>query len=58
MSEDRRSILGMLANGTINADEAERLIAALERQPTPIASGTSTTAPMRVASKYLRVAIH
>lgn len=29
MSEDRRHILGMLAEGKITADEAERLIAAL-----------------------------
>ncbi len=33
MSENRRQILDMLAQGKITADEAERLIAALEREP-------------------------
>jgi hypothetical protein len=33
MSENRRQILDMLAQGKITADEAERLLAALEREP-------------------------
>ena len=33
MSENRRQILDMLAQGKINADEAERLLKALEREP-------------------------
>ena len=33
MSENRRQILDMLAQGKITADEAERLIAALEKEP-------------------------
>ena len=32
MNDNRRQILDMLAQGKITADEAERLIAALERQ--------------------------
>ena len=35
MNEDRKRILGLLAEGKITADEAERLIAALERR-TPV----------------------
>jgi hypothetical protein len=33
MSENRRQILDMLAQGKITADQAERLLAALEREP-------------------------
>ncbi len=33
MSENRRQILDMLAQGKITADEAERLLSALEREP-------------------------
>ena len=50
MSENRRQILDMLAQGKINAAEAEGLIAALERQ-----SG-ATLAP-GVKAKYLRVLV-
>lgn len=56
MNEDRRQILQMLAEGKINAEEADRLIAALERTHAPrppetIASG-QTNRP-----KYLRVLV-
>jgi hypothetical protein len=54
MDPDRRSILQMLADGKITADEAERLIAAMER------SGSSPPAatPGRSGSpKYLRVLV-
>ena len=56
MNEDRRQILQMLAEGKINADEAERLIAALERSngaqaPAPLGSNGSPKA------KYLRVLV-
>jgi hypothetical protein len=43
MSENRKQILDMLAAGKITADEAERLIAALERAP----GGDSAGAPTR-----------
>jgi hypothetical protein len=56
MNEDRRQILQMLADGKINADEAERLIAALERN-----AGAAPPAPSAVAPaakpKYLRVCV-
>lgn len=49
MNENRRQILDMLAQGKITADEAERLLAALEREP-------SAEAP-RAEAKYLRVQV-
>ena len=55
MNDDRRQILQMLAEGKITADEAERLIAAMEKAPTtfagPSASGSTANA------KYLRVCV-
>ncbi|MEU7745632.1 hypothetical protein [Nonomuraea sp. NPDC049158] len=54
MNEQRRDVLGMLAEGKITADEAERLITALERdQPPPMAA--SPAARPRGKAKYLRV---
>ncbi|HZQ39194.1 MAG TPA: hypothetical protein VFA87_00320 [Rhizomicrobium sp.] len=50
MNEDRRHILDMLAKGKINADEAERLIAALERGPSQALSPGEK-------AKYLRVLV-
>ena len=53
MTEARRQILEMLAAGRINADEADRLIGALEgSQP-----GDATAAPAPPAPKYLRVIV-
>jgi len=56
MNDDRRSILQMLAEGKITADEAERLLAALDRaEPSPTRAtsvGGSNGAP-----KYLRIAV-
>jgi polyhydroxyalkanoate synthesis regulator phasin len=49
MNENRRQILEMLAQGKITADEAERLIAALEKVP-------GSEAP-RSDAKYLRVLV-
>jgi len=58
MNEHRRQILQMLSEGKINADEAERLIAAME-QPTSsfssVDSGATATAKPR--PKYLRVVV-
>jgi hypothetical protein len=52
MNEQRRQILQMLAEGKITADEAESLIAALERDaPDPLPA-----APVR-KPKYLRVTV-
>jgi hypothetical protein len=53
MSENRRRILEMLANGRINAAEAERLLTALENGPIV----DVTPARSIGASKYLRVLI-
>jgi hypothetical protein len=54
MNDDRRQILQMLADGKINADEAERLIDALEK-------GTAAQEPALGAGaakgKYLRVCV-
>ena len=52
MNPDRRSILQMLAEGKVSADEAERLLVAMER------SGQSTARPAsNGAPKYLRVLV-
>jgi len=42
MNENRRRILEMLAVGQIKTDDAERLLAALEKEPSPAASGGDT----------------
>ena len=56
MSEARRQVLEMLAGGKITAEEAERLIAALERDSVPAAPGAPE--PRRSAkAKYLRVMV-
>ena len=57
MSENRRQILEMLAQGKISADEAERLIAALEREPAAGASAAAETVPAKPRPKYLRVLV-
>ncbi len=57
MNENRRQILEMLAAGKITADEAERLIAALEGPPAAgNGSGGEAAQPKR-KSKYLRVLV-
>ena len=60
MNENRRQILEMLASGKITADEAERLLAALETGAAPSgssASGSNTTASVKTRAKYLRVLV-
>lgn len=59
MSEDRRSILTMLAEGKITADEADRLLAALERQPQGALPGAGLPPAdhNRPKPKYLRVTV-
>jgi hypothetical protein len=56
MSENRRQILEMLAAGKITADEAERLIAALERAHPETAAG-ETADVRKPLPKYLRVLV-
>ncbi len=64
MNENRRQILEMLATGKINADEAERLLAAIEpdssstaTKPGAHAGSSSTSSPGKARSKYLRVLV-
>lgn len=58
MNDDRRSILNMLAEGKITADEAERLLAALDRTPAPAAAVADAGYPAnRAKAKYLRVQV-
>ncbi|MET9595022.1 hypothetical protein ABZY45_29455 [Streptomyces sp. NPDC006516] len=55
MNEQRRQVLQMLSEGKITADEAERLMDALERdrpEPPPAAAPGPTSRP-----KYLRVVV-
>ncbi len=51
MNENRRQILEMLAAGKITADEAERLISAVETEPQPAGA-----AP-KPKPKYIRVVV-
>ena len=60
MNDNRRQILEMLAAGKITADEAERLLAALDSGPTPaaeFAGSTSNGATVKTRAKYLRVLV-
>jgi len=58
MNDDRRSILNMLAEGKITADEAERLLSALDRAPAPSAAAADAGYPAnRAKAKYLRVQV-
>ena len=56
MSETRRQVLEMLAAGKITAEEAERLIAALERD-SPTSTRTETDAQPGPKPKYRRVVV-
>jgi hypothetical protein len=56
MNEQRRQILEMLAEGKITADEAERLINALERERPDSPPGTALRPKPR--PKYLRVVVN
>lgn len=56
MTDDRKRILGLLAEGRITADEADRLISALERAPAAVAPPEQT--PRKVSPKYLRVEVN
>ncbi len=55
MNEQRKDILDMLAGGKITAEEAEQLIAALERDQPPAAP--SLDARPKGKAKYLRVVV-
>jgi hypothetical protein len=55
MNENRRQILDMLAAGKITAEEAERLIAALEDPPS--AANAAGQPQPKTKAKYLRVLV-
>jgi polyhydroxyalkanoate synthesis regulator phasin len=55
MNEQRRQVLEMLAEGKITADEAERLITALEREQPESPPGRASRPKPR--PKYLRVVV-
>jgi hypothetical protein len=55
MNEQRKDILGMLAEGKITPEEAEQLIAALERDQPPAAA--SSQARPKGKAKYLRLVV-
>jgi hypothetical protein len=59
VSEGRRQILEMLAAGRINADEAERLLAALEpgQSSAPRNEGAGDSKSSKTKAKYLRVLV-
>lgn len=57
MSENRRQILEMLGQGKITADEAERLIAALEKEPASASAEPARGEVLKPRAKYLRVLV-
>ena len=57
MNENRRQVLEMLAAGKITADEAERLIAALEKEPPSAAGSQGAESGTKPRPKYLRVLV-
>ena len=65
MNENRRQILEMLAAGKITADEADRLLAALDPEPVAVgqgssgagANGSGRTTAAKSVPKYLRVLV-
>lgn len=57
MNNDRRSVLQMLADGKINADEAERLMGAMERSEAPPAFEPRPAPGRNAMPKYLRVTV-
>jgi hypothetical protein len=56
MTEERRQILEMLAEGKINADEADRLISALDGASSK-ATATATAVRAKPLPKYIRVMV-
>ena len=57
MNGDRRAVLQLLAEGKISADEAERLISALDKTDSAPAKGADAPAGAQRKPKYLRVAV-
>jgi hypothetical protein len=57
MNTDRRPILQMLSEGKITADEAERLLTALDRSGAPSAAEPRPQTGHNAQPKYLRVTV-
>ena len=57
MTENRKQILEMLAQGKINVEEAERLLSLLEQPPSAGTSGGATEDRTKSPAKYLRVVV-
>jgi hypothetical protein len=57
MNEHRRQILQMLSEGKISADEAERLISALEAGPSASPTQNVSNSATKARPKYLRVQV-
>jgi len=57
MNEDRRQILEMLSTGKITTDEAERLLAALDKGPAASTAGEASATGTKAQPKYLRVVV-
>jgi len=57
MNENRRKILEMLATGKITAEEADRLLAAMEKTPEGSASGNGTSSGPARKPQFLRVLV-
>jgi hypothetical protein len=57
MNEHRRQVLQMLSEGKINADEAERLISALEEPSAGKPSEKGSGSEGKTRPKYLRVQV-
>jgi hypothetical protein len=57
MNEDRRKILELLAQGKVTADEAERLISALEKGPASASPDAGSETKPKPRPKFLRVQV-
>jgi polyhydroxyalkanoate synthesis regulator phasin len=57
MSEDRRKILEMLSQGKITVDEAERLMAALNKEAPSSRPGNDSEPGPKPKPKYIRVVV-
>ena len=57
MNENRMQVLQMLSAGQINAEEAERLIAALENELPSTSAGAAGNSQPKPHPKYLRVLV-
>ena len=57
MTQNRKQVLQMLAQGKINVDEAERLLSLLEQPPSAGPSGRATDYGPKSPPKYLRVVV-